>query len=242
MLEWEGGAQAGSISLDTLCSLRAENELLILRRGGRTWHFRAATGGPSIEAWNIAIVAAINTERRIRLERDAADATAPAPAPEKEACTFWFVRADVLRGAHREECMPPLQELLENRRDWMVQHHIELFNGLQGTYVGEFLFVSHRWEKQESPDPKCAQLHAVQAHLRQNPQIKYVWFDFWCMPQHWCVPYRAENGRTADEQSDFERMLPNIPLLCLGCSVLIILDLAYISRFWTQFEAYHSAL
>jgi hypothetical protein len=121
-----------------------------------------------------------------------------------------------------------------------VQHHIELFNGLQGTYVGEFLFVSHRWEKQESPDPKCAQLHAVQAHLRQNPQIKYVWFDFWCMPQHWCVPYRAENGRTADEQSDFERMLPNIPLLCLGCSVLIVLDLAYNCRFWTQFEAWLS--
>ena len=35
-------------------------------------------------------------------------------------------------------------------------------------------------------------------------------------------------------------MLPNINLLYLFCSVLILLDGSYMSRFWTQFEAFLS--
>lgn len=33
-------------------------------------------------------------------------------------------------------------------------------------------------------------------------------------------------------------MLPNINMLYLGASVLILLDLSYMFRFWTQFEAW----
>ena len=35
-------------------------------------------------------------------------------------------------------------------------------------------------------------------------------------------------------------MLPNINLLYLFCGVLILLDLSYMSRFWTQLEAFLS--
>ena len=35
-------------------------------------------------------------------------------------------------------------------------------------------------------------------------------------------------------------MLPSINLLYLGCTVLILMDLSYLSRFWTQFEAWLS--
>lgn len=36
----------------------------------------------------------------------------------------------------------------------------------------------------------------------------------------------------------FQRMLPSVNLVYLGCSVLSIIDQSYISRFWTQFEAW----
>lgn len=50
----------------------------------------------------------------------------------------------------------------------------------------------------------------------------------------------GQSKRSQDDQQSFDMMLPNIPLLCLGCSVLVILDLQYIGRFWTQFEAWLS--
>ena len=46
-----------------------------------------------------------------------------------------------------------------------------------------------------------------------------------------CLP---QGARTADELADFKRMLKEVNLLYLGTSVLILLDLSYLSRFWTQ--------
>ena len=40
----------------------------------------------------------------------------------------------------------------------------------------QVLFVSHRWEDQGSPDGTGAQLRALQAHLRANPAIEFVWY------------------------------------------------------------------
>ena len=67
---------------------------------------------------------------------------------------------------------------------------------------------------------------------RSQRAIEWVWFDFWSMPQ----------GRDKAESEDieFSVMLPNINLLYLFCSVLILLDSSYMSRFWTQFEAFLS--
>ena len=53
----------------------------------------------------------------------------------------------------------------------------------------------------------------------------------WCMPQF---------DRTEDEQLSFRRMLSHVNLLYLGMKVLILLDVSYISRFWTQFEGWLS--
>ena len=40
----------------------------------------------------------------------------------------------------------------------------------------------------EAPDAakgaECAQLDAIAKHLDSHPELKFVWFDFWCMPQH----------------------------------------------------------
>lgn len=46
--------------------------------------------------------------------------------------------------------------------------------------------------------------------------------------------------KTPQQKIDFDRMLSNVNFLYLGTTVLILLDLSYISRFWTQFEAWLS--
>ena len=44
--------------------------------------------------------------------------------------------------------------------------------------------------------------------------------------------------RTPSEIRQFELMLGNVNLLYLGMSVLVLMDRSYLSRFWTQFEAW----
>ena len=81
------------------------------------------------------------------------------------------------------------------------------------------------------------QARQIQQHLKNNPDINLVWYDFCSMPQN---SKRRGLKRTAVERIMFKTMLPNINLLYLGCQVLILMDRSYMSRFWTQFEAYLS--
>ena len=86
----------------------------------------------------------------------------------------------------------------------------------------------HEWHRDSNGD----QFSAVKKHLLENEAIEWVWFDFWSMPQG--------RDKTEVEDIEFTTMLPNINLLYLFCSVLILLDGSYMSRFWTQFEAFLS--
>ena len=58
-----------------------------------------------------------------------------------------------------------------------------------------------------------------------------MWFDFWCCPQ---------GERSDADKALFVSTLARVNKLYLACSVLIILDLSYLSRFWTCFEAFLS--
>lgn len=53
--------------------------------------------------------------------------------------------------------------------------------------------------------------------------------DYWCLTQ---------GKRTRAERIWFRHQLLHINQLYLGARVLILLDLQYLSRFWTQFEAW----
>ena len=75
------------------------------------------------------------------------------------------------------------------------------------------------------------QLKAIQAHLDQHPEIKYVYYDYSCLPQ---------GEQTEEERNDFRRMLSEMRMLYLGASVLLLVDLSCLSRFWTQLEAWLS--
>jgi hypothetical protein len=116
----------------------------------------------------------------VTLSAQPPDQQPPSLAEDDEQCTFWFVQAKFIRDLPDGESVPALQELLK-RSDWMVQRSIKLFDCLMGEYREEFLFISHRWETPEVPDPKCTQLEEVRKHLRDNQKIRYAWMDFWCM-------------------------------------------------------------
>ena len=49
-----------------------------------------------------------------------------------------------------------------------------------------------------------------------------------------------KGSRSAEDAAAFKRMLKEVNRLYLGTTVLILLDMSYVSRFWTQFESWLS--
>lgn len=154
-------------------------------------------------------------------------------ARKREATDFIFLAADKLRACERTSTLPPLQEL-EQWPGWTQRIPISILGCMHGTFVREVLTVSHRWETKTDPDPTGAQFRAVRAAVCANLEIKWVWYDFWCL-------YQKTGGvdtRTDLQKYEFKQQLPSMNLLYIGTSVLILLDPEYDIRFWTNFEAY----
>ncbi|KAL3898364.1 MAG: hypothetical protein SGPRY_012855 [Prymnesium sp.] len=126
-----------------------------------------------------------------------------AVAADGIACDFILMDAQLLRH-HAENRFLSLQELSETHPDWLSTHTIWLSQACRGKYTSKFLAVSHReevedvgkykgecesegenavedavrWESEQHPDPNGAQYEALLEHLKQRPQIKWVWYDY----------------------------------------------------------------
>ena len=125
--------------------------------------------------------------------------------------------------------------------EWLFQRKVSFAEACEGEVTKgshwlkhEVLVVSHRWFSAREPDEEGMQLEKICEVLAEPKYsgIKYVWYDYWCMPQG--------ADKTPEQKVQFKWMLQNINSLYLGCHVLILLDLSYLSRFWTQFEAWLS--
>lgn len=151
-----------------------------------------------------------------------------------QSCEFLFLDADKLRGATADELpkMLSLQELERQHADWLVRKRLSISGVCKGSYAGEYLAVSHRWAALTEPDATGEHLRQLVGFLRANPSVKYVFVSYMCLHQGL--------HRTAAERSEFTRMLPNISLVFLACRVLVLLDRAYVGRFWTMLECWLS--
>ena len=149
---------------------------------------------------------------------------------EASATGFYFLRASKVRGCPLER-LPRLQDLQRTHPDWVVKKPVDMTSSLLGDYRQSMLGVSHRWERPDEPDTKGTQLAALKRYLDGHPEIEHVWFDFPCMPQR---------PRSPEDDDEFAEMLSNVNVIYIGMQVLILLDMSYMSRFWTQTEAWMS--
>ena len=149
------------------------------------------------------------------------------------SCTFSFIKAQKLRESNTAtfERLLTLQQMTIKFPEWLQEESIKMDTACQKGYR-HILAVSHRWENPDDCDPTGVQLDALREFLKKNRDITLVFFDFMCM-------YQGSN-KTPGEKATFGVQLPNINLLYLGASVLILLDGEYTRRFWTQFEAWLS--
>ena len=147
---------------------------------------------------------------------------------QASATSFYFLLASKIRECSLER-LPVMQDIKRSHPSWIVKKPIDMTSSLLGKYRKTMLGVSHRWEHPDEPDSKGAQLAALKRYLDDNPEIEHIWFDFSSMPQ---------KPRTPEEEDEFAEMLSNVNVVYLGMKVLVLLDMSYMSRFWTQTEAW----
>ena len=93
-------------------------------------------------------------------------------------CTFWFVAVAVILCNTEAKTLPSFTELSQ-REGALVKQKISRGEAFRGVHRDELCAISHRWEAPETPDGLGVQMKALREHLKERPQIKYVWYDFW---------------------------------------------------------------
>ena len=152
---------------------------------------------------------------------------------EEAYCTFEVLDKHQLMDLPEGALMPKYQDIKRDHPKMLVPFTISFAEACAGVHVKKVLTISHRWMDPKLADVDGTQLTAIRKHLKEKgDDIEYIWMDFSCMPQG--------EEKTAAQIADFRRMISQVNLLYLGTSVLILLDLSYLSRFWTQFEAWLS--
>lgn len=147
----------------------------------------------------------------------------------QQECTFHFVRASFIRTSGMLT-LPSFKEL--EKKGALERLTIKFSSAFLGKIDRrKYCVVSHRWMDKGQPDADGVQMRAIQEFLHTQMDIEWVWFDFWCMPQ---------GEKTLADKLSFKWMLENINVLYLSMQVLVLLDLSYLSRFWTQYESWLS--
>uniref|UniRef100_A0A7S3TBT1 Uncharacterized protein n=1 Tax=Emiliania huxleyi TaxID=2903 RepID=A0A7S3TBT1_EMIHU len=154
------------------------------------------------------------------------------------SCTFFMLSADFVR-QFPGKSLPFFQEIRDDytTEEPLVEVALDYADVVKGTHIETTLAVSHRWMQPDDPDPDGEQLKALKGFLNSpaGKKIERVWIDSACMPQD-----HPKGSRSAEDAAAFKRMLKEVNRLYLGTTVLILLDLSYVSRFWTQFESWLS--
>lgn len=147
-----------------------------------------------------------------------------------QTCTFYFVPADYLRVMTEDQAkaIPTHKDLLANGT--LKEFEFSFPESVATErFRNEFVAISHPWGTPAHPDPKGTQMSAIIEYLKCNREVKYLWFDYFCMPQ---------GERTEDEKAYMKKALGLINMLYLGCHVAILLNLQYSNRFWCLFESF----
>jgi hypothetical protein len=115
-------------------------------------------------------------------------------AEREGRCKFHFLRADYIRGLqcdargnvmcpYGRTSLPRFQELREEQPDQLREVDMSRAESYRGSFRHKYVVVSHAWDEPGVPDSVGAKIRQIKSFLEEYPQIEWVWFDFWCLPQ-----------------------------------------------------------
>ncbi|CAK0893075.1 unnamed protein product [Prorocentrum cordatum] len=148
-----------------------------------------------------------------------------------ENMDFWFLPVEAFMKIPRNKPIPRHQVLRD--AGLLVKRTMALEDVLAGRFVADTAALSHRWLGPGHFDPECSNLCELQDMLAKIPSIKFLWVDWVCAPQ-W-----HGGGRTAEEEEEFGLVVKNVlPVIFLGCTVIVPYERVYNQRFWPNVECW----
>jgi len=207
-----------------MCVDTMSNDLLTMYMGGLGRSAEKARDA-FLSSIRVALKSQTLAAAKVEMERSA---LAKDMIPWLEG--FEFNVVDVQKFLAAPGPMPKHQDLW-NLDGWISTKRVDIRDVMDGSVMLDTAAVSYSWATPEHPDPDGLQAEAVRQFLVENPHIKNLWMDWASLPQK---PRSEEDGKK------FGAGLKNSNMMYLGASVVIILTPEYLSRFWTQLEAFLS--
>jgi hypothetical protein len=153
-----------------------------------------------------------------------------------------FVKLSTLRSKPR---IPSYQEISSELVDYGAIPHFKLVGQLRA-FGGDdvfsktpCVFVSHRWQSAEHPDPSGARLGQILERFDAIPRASdtvppeaYLWIDFCCLPQRVSGPLPA---------AELERLrdgLARLAEVVKSCDLLVLDSPDYVGRAWCYAELF----
>lgn len=151
-----------------------------------------------------------------------------------------FIRLSSLRQCNRLPMFQEVSNILVDYRDingFTLQGPLNLL-GEEDIYSDSpCMFVSHRWQSADHPDPDGSQLAKILDRFsfasRQSAEEIYLWIDFSCLPQP-----RAGQPLATEQSQNFQLGLARLPEIVKSCDLLLLCSPDYLDRAWCYAEIF----
>ena len=164
-----------------------------------------------------------------------------------------FIRLSTLR---RHDRLPKYQDVQSDLVDYReiegfdLQGRLSWWGGKDVFSDSPCVFVSHRWQSVDHPDPDGSQLAIILDRLdrgqradrrrparvqrpRRSAEEVYLWIDFCCLPQS-----RGAQPPSQRDAENFQMGLARLPEVVKSCDLMIVYSPDYITRAWCYSELF----
>lgn len=156
----------------------------------------------------------------------------------KEGAIFhaFFLKASAVACVPDGRRFPSFEEVLN--RGWLQSVPFSPAQVVGGEFRQPgFLVVGHSWVSAQHPDPKGEQLSVIKKHLAAHPKVRWIWYDYCCMPLQQRAGRCSKGGPTL-EQSYRALCVEHMLWMYLAAPTLLILDARSEDCFWSRMQAY----
>jgi hypothetical protein len=151
-----------------------------------------------------------------------------------------FIRLSTLRQRDRLPVFQEVSDHLVDYRDvsgFALQGRLSWWGGDDVYSRSPCVFVSHRWQSPDHPDPHGSQLARLLERFRRVRRSEaehiYFWIDFCCLPQA-----RTDQALAPEQVRDMREGLRHLPGILKSCDLTVLCSSDYLERAWCYSELF----
>ena len=156
-----------------------------------------------------------------------------------------FLRLSTLRKHSRFPAFQVVRDELVDHTEiegFTLSGPLSMWGGKQDIFAkSPCVFVSHRWQSPDEPDPDGAHLHELcerlngdssSAHPPSDQEV-YLWIDYSCLPQR-----QGRKSLPSEDHACLQAGLANLTEIVKSCDLMILHSPDYMERVWCYTELF----